>query len=78
MFGEWDNAGGHLWMAGVLDASLHLGPNFEAKGEHILTRYGSDDLGLVPQQGWFVPADYKLAGLWNCCYSCRSLPAESL
>jgi len=63
MFGEWDNAGNHLWMAGVLDASLHLGPNFEAKGEYILTRYGSDDLGLIEQQGWFVQAGYKLAGL---------------
>ena len=62
-FGEWDNAGTHLWTAGVLDAALHLGPNFEAKGEYILSRYGSDDAGLVRQQGWFVQAGYKLAGL---------------
>ncbi len=45
--GEWDDAGNHLWSAGVLDAALHLGPNFEAKGEYILTRYGSDDIGFV-------------------------------
>ena len=63
MFGEWDNAGTHLWTAGVLDAALHLGPNFEAKGEYIMSRFGSDDAGLVHQQGWFVQAGYKLAGL---------------
>ncbi|MGA2245815.1 MAG: hypothetical protein ABSH48_12505, partial [Verrucomicrobiota bacterium] len=61
--GEWDNGGTHLWSAGVLDAALHLGQNFEAKGEYILTRFGSDDLGLVNQDGWFVQASYKLAGL---------------
>jgi len=61
--GEWDNAGTHLWMAGVLDASLHLGPNIEVKGEYIMSRFGSDDAGLVHQQGWWVQAGYKLAGL---------------
>ena len=61
--GEWDNAGNHLWSAGVIDAALHLGPNFEAKGEYIVSRYGSDDLGLIRQQGWFLQAGYKLAGL---------------
>ncbi len=61
--GEWDNAGTHLWSAGVFDAALHLGPDFEAKGEYIISRYGSDDLGLIRQQGWFVQASYKLAGL---------------
>ena len=61
--GEWDDAGTHLWMAGVLDAALHLGPNFEAKGEYIMSRFGSDDAGLVRQQGWFAQAGYKLAGL---------------
>ena len=61
--GEWDNFGTHLWSAGVLDAALHLGPNFEAKGEYIVSRFGSDDVGLVRQQGWFAQAGYKLAGL---------------
>jgi hypothetical protein len=61
--GEWDNAGNHLWSAGVLDAALHLGANFEAKGAYIVSRYGSDDLGLIRQQGWYVQAGYKLAGL---------------
>jgi hypothetical protein len=61
--GEWDNAGNHLWSAGVIDAALHLGPDFEAKGEYIISRYGSDDLGLIRQQGWYVQTGYKLAGL---------------
>jgi hypothetical protein len=61
--GQWDNAGNHLWTAGVLDGAMHLGPNFEAKGEYILTQFGSDDLGLIRQQGWFLQAGYKLAGL---------------
>ena len=63
MASQWDNAGNHLWTAGVLDASLHLGPNFEAKGEYIITRYGSGDAGLVRQQGWWAQVGYKLAGL---------------
>jgi len=61
--GQWDDAGNYLWTAGVLDAALHLGPNFEAKGEFIETQYGSSDKGLVRQQGWYVQAGYKLAGL---------------
>lgn len=61
--GEWDNAGNHLYTAGVFDAALHLGANFEAKGEYIMSYFGSDDLGLIRQQGWWVQAGYKLAGL---------------
>jgi hypothetical protein len=60
--GEWDDAGSHLYTAGVFDAALHLGPSFEAKGEYIISRYGSDD-GPIHQQGWFAQAGYKLAGL---------------
>ena len=67
MAGQWDNATdpvqSHIWSAGVLDAALHLGPNFEARGEYILARYGSGDQGEVTQQGWFAQAGYKLAGL---------------
>ena len=61
--GEWDNSGKHLWSAGVVDAALHLGPNFEAKGEYIATRYGSDELGTLNQNGWYTQVGYKLAGL---------------
>ena len=61
--GEWDNAGQHLWTAGVLDASVHLGSSLEVKGEYMHTWYGSDDLGRVAPHGWWVLASYKLAGL---------------
>jgi len=61
--GEWDDAGNHLYTAGVFDATLHLGPSFEAKGEYIVSRYGSDNLGNIHQQGWFAQVGYKLAGL---------------
>ena len=61
--GQWDNAGDHVWTAGVIDASLHLGPCVEVKGEYVKSRYGSDDFGLVRPQGWWVQAGYKLAGL---------------
>jgi hypothetical protein len=60
--GEWDDAGTYLYTAGVLDWALHLGPNFQANGEYILTRYGSDQ-GFIDQQGWWGQVGYKLAGL---------------
>jgi TolA-binding protein len=63
MSSEWDNAGNHQWSAGVLDAAVHLGPNFEARGEYIMSRYGSDDMGQVDPEGWYAQAGYKLAGL---------------
>ncbi len=61
--GEWDNAGTHLWSAGVVDAALHLGANCEIKGEYVRSRYGSDDLGMINPEGWWLQAGYKLAGL---------------
>lgn len=61
--GEWDNQGNHLWSAGVLDAALHLGSSFEAKGEYIMTRFGSDNQGEVKQWGYYGQVGYKLAGL---------------
>jgi hypothetical protein len=61
--GQWDNSGNHLWSAGVFDAALHLGSSLELKGEYIATLYGSDDHGQVHQNGLFVQAGYKLAGL---------------
>jgi DNA-binding protein H-NS len=59
--GQWNNQ--HMCTAGVLDGALHLGANFEAKGEYVLDTYGSDDHGTVWQNGWWVQAGYKLAGL---------------
>lgn len=61
--GEWDDAGQHLWTGAVADASLHLGANFEVKGEYIRSWYGSDDLGMIRPEGWWVQAGYKVAGL---------------
>ena len=63
MAGKWDSSDTHLYTAGVVDAALHLGPSFEAKGEYIRTRYGTDDLGLITQEGWWSQVGYKLAGL---------------
>ncbi len=60
--GEWDNAGRHLWSAAVLDASVHLGSFFETKGEYMHSWYGSDDMGMVHPEGWWVQSGYKLAG----------------
>jgi len=61
--GEWDNAATHQWSAGVLDGALHLGPSFEMKGEYIRSWYGSDNMGTIRPEGWWVQAGYKLAGL---------------
>jgi hypothetical protein len=61
--GTWDDAGNHYWTAGVLDAALHLGPNFEIKGEFINSWYGTDDLGEVHPWAVWTQAGYKLAGL---------------
>ena len=61
--GQWADAGNRAWTAGVLDAALHLGPYFEAKGEYIYTRQQTDDLATITPRGWWVQAGYKLAGL---------------
>ena len=61
--GEWDNAGHHMWTGAALDASVHLGSFFEARGEYINSWYGSDDAGRVHPEGWWIQSGYKLAGL---------------
>lgn len=62
MSGEWDDAGKHLWTGGAVDASLHLGPYLEVKGEYIRTKYGSTS-GNINPSGWWIQGAYKLAGL---------------
>jgi hypothetical protein len=62
MSGEWDDAGEHLWTGGAVDASVHLGPYLEVKGEYIRTKYGSTS-GNINPNGWWIQAAYKLAGL---------------
>ena len=61
--GEWSDSGNRRWSAGVLDASLHLGPNVEVKGEYIDTWAETDDVGKIRPDGWWMQAGYKLAGL---------------
>ena len=61
--GVWDDAGNHYWSAGVLDASLHIGPSFELKGEFINSWYGTSDVGTVHPWAVWAQAGYKLAGL---------------
>jgi gas vesicle protein len=61
--GVWDDAGNHYWSAGVLDASLHIGPSFELKGEYINTWYGTSDVGTVHPWAVWTQVGYKLAGL---------------
>jgi phosphate-selective porin len=40
-----------------------LGANIELKGEYAQTCYGSDDFGLIRQEGLYLQGGYKLAGL---------------
>ena len=61
--GTWDNAGSQSWSAGVVDATLHVSPYFEAKGEYIYSWLDTVDQGTVHPNGWWVQAGYKLAGL---------------
>ena len=60
--GEWSDSGNRLWSAAVVDAALHLGSFFEAKGEYINT-WVDTDTGTIHPNGWWVQTSYKLAGL---------------
>ncbi len=61
--GEWSNEGSQTWSAGVVDASIHISPYFETKGEYIFTREETSNIGTLTPQGWWIQAAYKLAGL---------------
>lgn len=63
MAGTWDDMDKRLWSAGVLDAALHIGPYFEAKGEYIRSWVNTDDIGTMRPRGWWLQTSYKLAGL---------------
>jgi hypothetical protein len=52
-----------MWSAFALDASLHLGPNLELRGEFINTWEDTTDVGTLRRKGWWAQAAYKLAGL---------------
>jgi len=60
--GEWNDLGNN-WSALVFDASLHLSPYAEVKGEYINTWAQTTDLGTIDPHGWWIQASYKLAGL---------------
>jgi hypothetical protein len=63
MSSRYDNAGKQQYSAEVVDASLHLGPSVEIKGEYMNTRVGTTDAGTINPRGWWVQGGYKLAGL---------------
>jgi hypothetical protein len=63
MTGTWDNANKRHWSAAVLDAALHVSPNFELKGEYMNTWAGTGDAGNIHPHGWWAQAGFKLAGL---------------
>ena len=63
MSSRYDNAGKQQYSAGVVDASLHLGPSIEVKGEYMNTWVGTTDAGTINPRGWWVQGGYKLAGL---------------
>ncbi len=61
--GAWTDSGNKDWSAAVLDASLHLGANFELKGEYINTWLGTTNVGTIRPNGWYLQTGYKVAGL---------------
>jgi hypothetical protein len=63
MSSAYDNASRDRYTAGVVDASLHLGPSIEVKGEYMNTWVQTNDLGTIHPRGWWVQGGYKLAGL---------------
>ena len=63
MSSPWDDAGNRNFSAGVVDMALHIGPSVEIKGEYIRSWVGTDDLGTIKPNGWWVQAGYKLSGL---------------
>ncbi len=61
--GVWNNAATRGYTAAVADAALHIGSDFELKGEYISTWEGTDDIGTIRPSGWWVQGSYKLSGI---------------
>ncbi len=61
--GAWSDSGNKLWSAAVLDAAVHISPNFETKGEWINTWAQTDNQGTIEPRGEWLQAGYKLAAL---------------
>jgi hypothetical protein len=63
MSSPWDNKSRRRYNALVADWALHVGPYVEVKGEYMNTWVGTDNLGTIDPDGWWIQAGYKLAGL---------------
>ena len=61
--GPWNNSGNRLWSAVVADATLHISPYFEFRGEYINSWWQTSDMGTLAPRGWWIQGAYKLAGL---------------
>ena len=61
--GDWDNQQNYAWQAGVLDATMHLSPYLEFRGEYISTRQETADVGTLKPHGWWIQGAYKLSSL---------------
>lgn len=60
--GDWDDASKYLFSALVVDATLHVSPYFEARGELLQTWLGNSDPGTLNPRGWWAQGAYKLSG----------------
>ena len=63
MSSPWDNKSRRRYNALVADWALHVGPYVEVKGEYMNTWVGTDNLGTIDPDGWWIQAGYKLSGL---------------
>ena len=54
-FGPWDDAETSLWYAAVVDASIHISPYVEIKGEYMNTWVQTSDMGTIQPRGWSNP-----------------------
>jgi HAMP domain-containing protein len=63
MSSPWDNAGRRQYNAFVTDWALHISPYVEIKGEYMNTWVGTDNVGTIDPDGWWVQGGYKLSGL---------------
>ena len=61
--GTWDQDNKLWWSAAVLDASLHLGPYTELRGEYVHTWQDTVAEGTLKPRGAYAQIAYKLAGL---------------
>lgn len=61
--GNWDDNQTYAWQAAVLDATMHVSPYLELRGEYISTRQETADAGTLRAHGWWMQGAYKLSSL---------------